>query len=638
MNREIDEYNQESFESITSNIGSPQKRTKWLIINTIDEFNQLLKNHPYLFEQQSFPIRYQRVVKYFRFKKILSESDRVSLAEAARKVAIPQTTAHYWKQGNLPILMKVLLDNERVLRHKESLMTPEYKSHLVPSYEVYNSFKTLSLNDECIERLCIILESIANASQNQLCVIELKPYNKKHQKAMQRIANYIVKKLNLVEKELENHSIHGNNLRVGVVDDKLFLWNQKERKKHFALLADELFYFDKSVRTDLIGRTQQHLGGYGAVKLSLLVRQLTGYTFKKKFPINSINADLKHEKHYLSGRTLHFFLDVLNLDIDQLIQHVIRIGRGNQIRKPLILKNNDFLELMTRLFAIIGSDGHIQRKLDRVQYSEWNDQRRTRVIQLLKRLGDIEIKLNQSDDGKITRIYLPPVLGRILLKLGMPAGDKVLSGYNLPDFILEGTFASRCGYFEEVLPEEAHFSIRKTGAAYVILGRRGILQDPSKSEEYNLQSKITQNHLSIIRYHGRKQLKSYGMAEVIEKSVVLSRRKLRALREKTEQAEEANKLLKIINDNRPLLLVDERKLLRSIGINTAINWREITLYESGRVSVLWQIRTQSQYDTALWGILAPPNDVVKFIKFQAWLEEKKSLVQQIQSDTPSYRF
>lgn len=514
-------------------------------------------------------------------------------------------------------------------------MTSEYKLHFIPSYEVYDYFKTLSLTDGNIERFSKIIETIATTSQKQLSIVELKPYNKKHQERMQQIARHITKVRKRIEKALENRSNSRSNIRVGVLDDKLFIWRQKTMKRHFALLADEVFYFNKQTRTNLIRRTQQHLGGIGAVRLSELVRQMTGYTFSKRFPTDSINADLKHEKQYLSGRTLHFILDVLNMDIDQCIQHVKRIGRSNQIRKPKMLNNPDFYDLMTRLFAIIGSDGHIQRKLDRVQYSEWNEQRRERVIQLLKRLGDIEIKPIKSDEGKIIRLALPPVLGRILIKLGMPAGDKVLQGYNLPDFIIQSTFSSRCGYFEELLPEEACISIRKSGTGYVILGRRVILQDPSKSKAYGVISKVTQTHIRLIRSNGKEESKSYNSEEVMEKSIVLSRYRLRTLRKKPEKVREANQLLKIVKENPPQLLIDERKLLNSIGIKTCLSWKLVTLYKSGRVSVLWELRTKSQYDTALWGILAPPNDVVKLNKFQGWLEENKSLVQQIQSNVPS---
>jgi hypothetical protein len=606
------------------------RRTEWLVIKSINEFNQILKRHPYLRAHKNFSRRYQRVIKYFHLQRILSENESLSLTAAARELGIPYPTAYYWKQGHLPILMKILLDNERVLCSKEASMTSEYKSHYVPSYDVYNLFKTVKPKERNIKIFSKIIEIISNSSQNQLCIVELVPYNTGHRKEMQQVVRYIAKKRKQIENILENQSSSSKTIRVGVLDDKLFIWSQRTTKKHFHYLANELFFFDKKKRAYLIRKTEQHLGGIGAVKLSNLVRQMTGYSFSKRFPTDSINADLKHEKLYLSGRTLHFVLDVLSINLDRCIQHVKRIGRGNQIKRPKILTNPEFYDLMTRLFAIIGSDGHVQRKIDRVQYSERNEQRRERVIQLLKRLGDIKIK-PQKINGKIIRLNLPPVLGRILVALGMPAGDKVLQGYNLPDFIMRGTFSSRCGYFEEVLPEEACISIRKNGIGYVILGRRVILQDPSKSKVYGISSKIIQNHIDLIQKKGREESKSYGSEVIIEVSMVLSRYKLRLQKKNHGNVRAANQFLKIINDNPPQLLIDERRLLRSLGIKSSLSWKVVSLYESGRVSVLWEIRTKSQLDTALWGVLAPPNDVVKREKFERWLKNNNALVKQIES-------
>ncbi len=108
----------------------------------------------------------------------------------------------------------------------------------------------------------------------------------------------------------------------------------------------------------------------------------------------------------------------------------------------------------------------------------------------------------------------------------------------------------------------------------------------------------------------------------IENNIVLSRSVLKNLTKKNETSATANHLLKIIKSTPPLLLEDEQRLLTNVGIQTKMSWKVMTLYESGRISVLWELRTSSQNDTALWGTIAPPNDVVKFEKFQRWLETR----------------
>ena len=103
---------------------------------------------------------------------------------------------------------------------------------------------------------------------------------------------------------------------------------------------------------------------------------------------------------------------------------------------------------------------------------------------------------------------------------------------------------------------------------------------------------------------------------------MLSRSALKMLSKKKDTSITASQLFQVIKSNPPTLLDDEQRLLTNTGIKTKMSWKELTLYESGRVSVLWELRTSSQNDTALWGTIAPPNDVVKFEKFQLWLKNQ----------------
>ncbi|TFG32787.1 hypothetical protein EU528_02425 [Candidatus Thorarchaeota archaeon] len=612
---------QDTHEIANSSEQVRQRRTGWLVIESINEFDQLLKRHPYLRDNAKYPEHYHRVKKYFKFKSLRSMNPQISIASLARNLGIPETTVFYWKKGIVPTLMKALLDNERVLREKESSMTMEYRKHYVPYYRVYSQFRKLSTKSKNIKKLSHIIEEISKTSSESLHIVELKPFNKGYQSHMQKIVRRISRFQKQIECEFDKRFGENASIRIAVLDDNLYIWNQKKVKKHFLLLADELFYFHKNTRESLIHRTQRHLGGIGVVRLSKIISQMTGYTFSKKAPVDSINADLKHEKRYLSGRTLRFIINVLNDDFDSRINQVKELGRGRQILNPKILNDALFNEVMTRLFAIIGSDGHIQQECDRIQYSEWNSDRRDRVHQLIQQFGNIALVPRKSK-GKVLGLYFPSVIGRILLKLGIPAGDKVLQGYNLPRFILSGPPTTQSCYLEELLPEEACLSIRKNGMAYVILGRRVVLRDPSKLKKYRIQSKVNQTHLSLIKKFGRKDSKCYDKDEVIENSIVLSRSVLKKLTKKSETSATANHLLKIIKSTPPLLLEDEQRLLTNTGIHTKMSWKVLTFYESGRISVLWEVRTSSQNDTALWGTIAPPNDVVKFEKFQHWLETR----------------
>lgn len=614
---------QDTYEISNSSKQVHQCRTEWLVIESINEFDQLLKRHPYLRDNAKFPEHYQRVMNYFQFKSLRSMNPPMSIASIAQYLRIPETTVFYWKKGNVPTLMKALLDNERVLREKESSMSREYRKHYVPYYNVYSQFRKLSIKSKNIQKLSYIIEGITKTSSESLHVVELKPFNKGYQSHMQRLVRRISRFQKQIEYKIDKRFGENSSIRIAVLDDRLYIWKQRKVKKHFLLLADEIFYFHKNTRKSLIHNTQKHLGGIGVVRMSKIISQMTGYTHSKRAPVDSINADLKHEKRYLSGRTLRFIIDILNDDFDSRIGQVKELGRQKQILNPKILDDALFDEVMTRLFAIVGSDGHIQPKLYRIQYSEWNSDRRDRVYQLLQIFGNVSIKHRKSK-GKVVGLYFPPLFGRILIKLGMPAGDKVLQGYNLPQFILSGPVTMQSCYLEELLPEEACLSIRNNGLAYVILGRRVVLRDSSKYESYGFHSNLNRTHVQLIRKYGRKDSKCYDSDEVKEISFVLSRAVLKMLSRKKETSITASQLIQIIKSNPPTLLDDERKLLDNIGIQTKQRWKEATLYESGRVSVLWELRTKSQHDTALWGIIAPPNDVVKFEKFQLWLKNRPS--------------
>ncbi|MHA1638338.1 MAG: hypothetical protein ACTSUO_01055 [Candidatus Thorarchaeota archaeon] len=75
-------------------------------------------------------------------------------------------------------------------------------------------------------------------------------------------------------------------------------------------------------------------------------------------------------------------------------------------------------------------------------------------------------------------------------------------------------------------------------------------------------------------------------------------------------------------------LDDEVFLCRANGIMmqdphpSGVDLSEVT----GRISVKWQTKTASQEDVAMWGILAPPNDVRKSSILSEWMKKNKNRV------------
>ena len=67
------------------------------------------------------------------------------------------------------------------------------------------------------------------------------------------------------------------------------------------------------------------------------------------------------------------------------------------------------------------------------------------------------------------------------------------------------------------------------------------------------------------------------------------------------------------------LLDDEVRLARSLGISMSKRIKEINIFNSGRVSVTWYVRTRKQEDTINWALLALPAAGYKRKEVKRWL-------------------
>jgi hypothetical protein len=61
------------------------------------------------------------------------------------------------------------------------------------------------------------------------------------------------------------------------------------------------------------------------------------------------------------------------------------------------------------------------------------------------------------------------------------------------------------------------------------------------------------------------------------------------------------------------------RLAKSIGIKTTKRVKEISLFDSGRVSVTWYAKTRRQKDTINWAMFAAPASGYKRREVENWL-------------------
>lgn len=439
-------------------------------------------------------------------------------------------------------------------------------------------------------------------------------------KMMQSRRSEIQDKLNQLSKDSVN---------IAIVKRTLFIWKRNERISDFSdVFQNELFYFSTKYHKQLIKMARKDLNNMDDNHLSELIRQITGYSQKSKSGKPRIISAFQHSSRYLPGTILRFFLDVLQKPYSQIQHEVKKIGRGKQIVNPQVLDTEEFYVLMARLFAIINSDGTLDEDY-RVHYYEQSSTRRKRVKDLLRILGNVETHDKKERDGSICGFRMPNVIGRVLAKLGMTVGDKITQGTRLPNFIKYGSPKIQRAYLEELIPEDGWVAIDKGGHARIGWSRTIALSDPEKESKYGALNLLAEKHIKLIIEYGDEKIRTYG-GKSSDAFRILSISKLDELMNSNDPniARIAHELDWIVRTNGPQLIFDEQELCEGNGIQTktAIPSNISYSYQTQRVSVKWQTATSAQEDVALWGLLAPPNDVTKKRKLMKWMKQHSDLV------------
>lgn len=422
---------------------------------------------------------------------------------------------------------------------------------------------------------------------------------------------HILKYLNENEDVLEGELSKGDHkVRLKVMDWRLYIRRQMRDPFSWTyLLEDELFYMERNWKRETLGKVLGSLKLKNLKELSELIRGLTDYGKEKHVPAGGLNADLQSRPNHLQGHSLDFVLDVMRWSIGEIRDRISALGQSKkgqwQIRNPLFPEGQKLHELLARLFAIIASDGHIDKDTFRLSYSEENPDRRMRVKELLNQIGDVWI-LDIHDPDRGDSMQLPAVLGRLMQKIGIPFGDKVIQEFGVPTFILDGPPEILSAYLEELIPEEGAVTHAVYGGLKILWGRTVVLHEERTSKRYASPKQLKKEFIRFIKAHGEY--------EELRKCYRISAGRLRNLKksmnEKTAQL--ATELEKIVRSNPNSLMRDEQRLCRKLGIKTGRHLCYVRFYtKSGRVSAHWEAHTSSQMDVEKWWRVAPPNDVKK---------------------------
>lgn len=608
---------------------SAAKKKRPSMPRTYEDFLGMLERHPYLREIEGFEEKVRDVHEYFRLIELQKKNPHLSKSELARRVVVDFDTARSWLGGRKPDLLGIVLTNEQMRIQCESQLAPEAIMRTIETSSVYESFKHLKLKEnQTIEK---IAETLVTLYMNQkirrrVTMISLQPYNRNRgPRWTLKIASMISENRERIENMLNNAILSDSTqcLRLGLVRGVLYIWSSASNQfDYLELYSDELFFFSKEFRKYLTNTAMKHLGLRGNYLLGNLIKQITTYKPDGLSGEGRVIQELKPQSCHIRGSVLKFILDSLDLTLNDVEGKIDRIGVGGQIINPHFPDEASVRVLMARLYAAIGSDGSIANDY-RAHYYENVTLRHEKIRRMLQILGDLQCGPVYKKDGTIGGLKLPGVIGRILVKLGMPVGDKVLQGVRIPEFIMNGPPEVQLAYLEELIPEEGWISIDKKDNIRIGWARSVVLYDGKKAKKFKFKQKISTDLVDIIEKYGVRHVRNYpsGVEEIF---FTLS---IGALNEiivsaNPEDAFRAKELDRIIRENSSDFIEDEKHLCSSNGIMTSEQCpSQITRYlSSDRVSVKWTTRAASENDVALWGILASPNDEQKKQRLNGWMK------------------
>jgi hypothetical protein len=83
----------------------------------------------------------------------------------------------------------------------------------------------------------------------------------------------------------------------------------------------------------------------------------------------------------------------------------------------------------------------------------------------------------------------------------------------------------------------------------------------------------------------------------------------------------AKDLVNTVQENKCKLLEDEIKIASNLGISMYKLIKQIQLYESGRISAIWESYTRTKKDTYKWSQLALPSTGSKRKVVEEWIAQ-----------------
>jgi len=190
-------------------------------------------------------------------------------------------------------------------------------------------------------------------------------------------------------------------------------------------------------------------------------------TLKQRGNIKRISRETQ-----VSDRILYHWLDdgsMLRLDIFKKLailfgknseQEILsfRGSNGGKIKNPKIPFDFTTKEGSRVVAAILG-DGCLDKKY-RLFYTNSNSKSINGFINEMKKIfGDIEFDIRKKSDSNVKIISLAPVYGRVISKLGVIPGKKVVINPKIPKFIFKLNEEKIYSFLSQIIDDEGSASI-----------------------------------------------------------------------------------------------------------------------------------------------------------------------------------
>jgi len=609
--------------------GSPN-----VIIESIEDIDKILEKRTGKKNDVDFQKQYNKSRVYFDVRYDNSKSH----AELASIYGVQPAEIREYQNGKEPTLNTQLrrFEQERLIdewrKNRLTGIIHGQESDILQRYLNSRDFKTLELKSSSTHnifvsdssKLCIAsnksnlnsleeedIVSIADVISHELLETESRVIYwilKEHPNTLSIITK------NRVELEREvRRQVSAQNLHLGVVDDRLYVWNpDRTLNDMMNVWGEKYFYFDPCILSQFVMETGKHLNldDSGYEQLSHLNNLIDQIVSNK--PCDKIWT--KHSKSKILGDVFHLQCDILGVSPRVLEKYIVRVSGKNGhggVTHPKLLRDSELDILRARLGAIINSDCWLGED-GRLFYSEAEEERLKIVADLFRQFGDISLKIEPNKYNKSYRMWIPRPIGDAFISWGFTTCDKPVQNEQLSDVIINGSLESYIAYLEDLISEDGSFD-SVNGFRW---SRTIVLKLGEKDAKFLMDSKLSDDEIKFLTMFDDARRYSD------EVYIPITRLERKVNNSSESESKIINHILEIIKDNRSRLLDDEASLARKLGISIQISPEYITLYrESGRISLKWVATTTRKDDAIKWALIASPNHPRKNGIVQEWLSK-----------------